>query len=164
MVDLFGDVQSVYCQSVKRVVAIDSDDTTSILFAMSNGMTGYLGLITATAPSFSFQVYGSEQFVRLEGMTHTSSATSEERRSRLFGRCIARTVENEERVWDAETCDIARAALDAFARAASGKGDPPIPLDQILHTVAVTEAILASAASHRPERVQHRTGRSSCGS
>ena len=158
MIDLFGDIDSVYCRSVKRAVAIDSDDTTSILLSMRSGMTGYLGLITATAPSFSFQVYGSEKSIRLEGMTHTSVATSEERRSRLFGRCIARSAKGEERIWDAEAYDIARAALDAFGNAAAGTADSPIPLDQILHTVAVTEAIITSAGSQLPERVRHSTG------
>ncbi len=154
MIDLFGGIDSVYCQSVKRAIAIDSDDTTSILLSLRNGMTGYLGLVTATAPSFSLQVYGSEGFIRLEGTTHTSTATSDERRSRLFGRCISRTTKGEEHVWDAESYDIARAALGAFAIAASGRTDPPIPLAQILHGVAVTEAIIASASSQRPESVR----------
>ena len=38
---------------------VDSDDTTSMLFRMQDGMSGYLGTMTATGPGFSFQVFGS---------------------------------------------------------------------------------------------------------
>ena len=40
--------------------------------------------MTATGPGFSFQVFGSKGWVRLEGMTHVAGASSEERRTRLF--------------------------------------------------------------------------------
>src|SRR6185503_14020102 len=60
IIDLCGPVAQVYCQSVRRVVTIDADDTTSILFRMNEGMTGYLGTMTATGPGFSFQVFGSK--------------------------------------------------------------------------------------------------------
>ena len=84
MIDLCGPVDHVFCQSFRRVVQVDSDDTTSILFRMKDGMSGYLGTMTATGPGFSFQVFGSKGWVRLEGMTHVAGASSEERRTRLF--------------------------------------------------------------------------------
>src|SRR4029453_13239403 len=59
MIDLCGPVDHVFCQSFRRVVAIDSDDTTSMLLRMKDGMSGYLGTMTATGPGFSFQVFGS---------------------------------------------------------------------------------------------------------
>jgi hypothetical protein len=54
MIDLGGPIEQVYCQSFHRVVPVDSDDTTSMLFRMKNGASGYLGTITATGPGFSF--------------------------------------------------------------------------------------------------------------
>src|SRR6188474_3042244 len=60
MIDLCGPIDHVYCQSFRRVVEIDSDDTTSMLFRMKDGMSGYLGTVTATGPGFSFEVFGSE--------------------------------------------------------------------------------------------------------
>ena len=74
--------RSVYCQSFRRVVQVDGDDTTSMLFRMKSGASGYLGTITATGPGFSFQVFGSKGWVRLEGMTHVAGASMEERRTR----------------------------------------------------------------------------------
>ena len=153
MIDLCGPIDHVYCQSFRRVVEIDSDDTTSMLLRMNDGMSGYLGTMTATGPGFSFQVFGSAGSVRLEGMTHVAGATSEERRTRLFGTCKFQPVKGEAEVWEAERFAVGRAALEAFAAAASGGPDYPIPVDQMIHGAAVTEAIVRSADSGAVERV-----------
>ena len=154
MIDLCGSIDHVFCQSFRRVVEIDSDDTTSMLFRMKDGMSGYLGTMTATGPGFSFQVFGSAGSVRLEGMTHVAGASSEERRTRLFGTCKFQPVKGEAEVWEAERYDVARAALEAFAAAASGGPDYPIPVDQMIHGAAVTEAIVRSSGSGVVEHVR----------
>ncbi len=140
-------------QSFRRAVDIDSDDTTSILFRMKEGMSGYLGTLTATGPGFSFQVFGSKGWVRLEGMTHVAGASSEERRTRLFGTCKFQPAKGDAEVWKAETLDAGRVTLEAFARAASGGPAFPIPLDQMIHGAAVTEAVIRSASSGKAEKV-----------
>lgn len=153
MIDLCGDIDEVYCQSFRRAVAIEADDTTSILFRMKQGMSGYLGTMTATGGGFSFQVYGSKGYVRLEGMTHVAGAPSEERRTRLFGTCIFKPVKGPAQTWQAESFDVSRAALLDFARAAQGSAAFPITLQEMVHGAAVTESIVKSALSHRPEKV-----------
>src|SRR5437879_6476094 len=153
MIDLCGPVDHVYCQSFRRAVEIDSDDTTSILLRMKEGMSGYLGTLTATGPGFSFQVFGSKGWVRLEGMTHIAGASSEERRTRLFGNCKFQPAKGDAEVWKAETLDAGRVTLEAFARAASGGPAFPIPLDQMIHGAAVTEAVIRSASSGKVEKV-----------
>lgn len=153
MIDLCGDIDEVYCQSLRRVVEIDADDTTSVLFRMKAGMSGYLGTMTATGGGFSFQVFGSKGFVRLEGMTHVAGAPSEERRTRLFGNCTFKPVKGPAETWQAESCDVSRAVLEAFAIAAQGGSDFPITLHEMVHGAAVTEAIVKSAASHLPEKI-----------
>ncbi len=153
MIDLCGPIDHVYCQSFRRVVEIDADDTTSVLFRMGDGMSGYLGTITATGPGFSFQVFGSKGSVRLEGMTHRAGASSEERRTLLFGTCKFQPVQGEAEVWEAARFDVTRAALEAFGAAAEG-GEPfPISHEEITHGAAVTEAIVRSAASGEVEEV-----------
>jgi predicted dehydrogenase len=153
MIDLCGEIDSVYCQSFRRAVAIDADDTTSMLFRMKEGMSGYLGTMTATGPGFSFTVYGSKGSVRLEGMTHVAGAPSEERRTRLFGTCRFQPIKGPAEVWEAERLDVTRASLEAFADAASGGPAYPIPVSEMVHGVAVTEAVVRSAASGRVEKV-----------
>src|SRR5262249_17004100 len=134
-------------------VEVDSDDTTSILFRMKEGMSGYLGTLTATGPGFSFQLFGSKGWVRLEGMTHVAGASSEERRTRLFGTCKFQPAKGDAEAWQAETLDVGRFALDAFAKAASGGPSFPIPVEQMIHGAAVTEAIIRSAGSGKVESV-----------
>jgi predicted dehydrogenase len=153
MIDLCGFIDEVYCQSFRRVVAIDADDTTSVLFRMREGMSGYLGTMTATGGGFSFQVYGSKGYVRLEGMTHIAGAPSEERRTRLFGNCIFKPAKGPAQTWQAERCDVTRAALESFALAVQGVEPFPIPVEEMVHGAAVTEAVVKSAGSHQVEKV-----------
>ncbi len=153
MIDLCGPIDHVFAQSFRRAVTIDSDDTTSVLFRMKEGMSGYLGTLAATGPGFSFQVFGSKGWVRLEGMTHVAGASSEERRTRLFGACKFQPIKGPAETWEAERLDVTRAALEAFAQAARGGAPYPIPPQEMIHGVAVTEAIVCSAASQRVEKV-----------
>jgi len=153
MIDLCGPIDHVYCQSFRRVVEVDSDDTTSMLFRMKDGMSGYLGTMTATGPGFSFQVFGSKGSVRLEGMTHVAGASSEERRTRLFGTCKFQPIKGEAETWEADRLDVTKACLEAFAQAANGGPIFPIPIEQMIHGAAVTEAVIRSAASGTVERV-----------
>ena len=153
MIDLCGPIDHVFCQSIRRAVTIDADDTTAIVLRMSDGMSGYLGTMTATGPGFSFQVFGSLGWVRLEGVTHVAGVSSEERRTRLFGTCRFQPQRGDAVAWQAEAYDVARAALDAFGRAAEG-GDPyPITIEEMIHGAAVTEAIVKSSASECVRRV-----------
>jgi predicted dehydrogenase len=110
--------------------------------------------MTATGGGFSFQVYGSKGYVRLEGMTHVAGAPSEERRTRLFGTCTFKPVQGPAVTWQAERCDVTLVTLEAFARAAAGKERFLIPLEEMVHGAAATEAIIRSAATHRPEKVR----------
>jgi predicted dehydrogenase len=153
MIDLCGPITQVYCQSFRRVVPVDSDDTTSMLFRMRDGMSGYLGTMTATGPGFSFQVFGSKGSVRLEGMTHVAGASSEERRTRLFGTGKFQPIKGDAVVWDAARLDVTKACLEAFAQAAAGGAPFPIPLEEMIHGAAVTEAVVRSAASGNVEKV-----------
>jgi predicted dehydrogenase len=154
MIDLCGPIEQVFCQSFRQAIEVDSDDTTSILFRLKGGMSGYLGTITATGPGFSFQVFGTKGWVRLEGMTHVAGASSEERRTRLFGACKFQPAKGPAEVWQAATLDVTRAALEAFGKAAQGGPAFPIPVDEMIHRASVTEAVVRSAASGRVEKVQ----------
>jgi predicted dehydrogenase len=153
MIDLCGPIDHVFAQSFRRIVPVAADDTTSILLRMKEGMSGYLGTMTATGPGFSFQVFGSKGWVRLEGMTHVAGASSEERRTRLFGTCKFQPLKGPAETWEAERLDVTRAALDAFGRAARGGPPYPISTDEMVHGVAVTEAIERSASSERIEKI-----------
>jgi hypothetical protein len=110
-------------------------------------------MVTATGPGFSFQVFGSKGWVRLEGMTHVAGASSEERRTRLFGACKFQPVKGDADTWEADKLDISRACLEAFGAAASGGPPFPISHGEMIHGAAVTEAVVRSAGSGKVERI-----------
>jgi len=124
-----------------------------MLFRMKGGMSGYLGTMTTTGAGFSFQVFGSKGWQRIEGVTHVAGASSEERRTRQFGVCKFQPVKGAAETWDADKLDIVRATFEAFARAAAGGPPFPIPPEQIIHGAAVSEAVIRSAASGQVEKV-----------
>ena len=153
IIDLGGPIDTVFCQSFRRVVAVDSDDTTSMLFRLKSGASGYLGTMTATGPGFSFQVFGSKGWVRMEGMTHVAGASSEERRTRLFSTIKFQPIKGPAEVWEAAKHDVTRACLEAFGTAASGGTPFLIPTEEMVHGASVTEAVVKSAASGVVEQV-----------
>ena len=140
MIDLAGEIDQVYCQSFARFVENGTDDTTSMLFRMKAGMSGYLGTMTTTGAGFSFQVFGTKGWQRLEGVTHVAGAPSEERRTRQFGVCKFQPVKGPLETWDAEKLDIVRATFESFARAAARRA-----------------ALPDSAGADGPRRVGHRS-------
>jgi len=150
-IDLCGD--HVYCQSFARVVQGEIDDTSSMLFRMKAGMSAYLSTITTTGPGFSFHVFGSKGWLRLEGVTHVAGASSEERRTQLFGTCKYQPLKGPLEVWEAEKLDVTRACFEAFAHAAEGGPPFPITPEQMVHGASASEAIIRSAASGKVEKV-----------
>ena len=153
MIYLTGEIDTVYCQSFARTVQTGTDDTTSMLFRMKGGMSGYLGTMTATGAGFSFQVFGSKGWLRIEGVTHVAGAPSEERRTRQFGACKFQPVKGPAETWEADKLDIVRATFEAFAKAINGGAPFPIPPELIVHGASVSEAVIRSAASGKVEKI-----------
>lgn len=143
MVDLFGTVSSVYCQSVHRVVEADVDDTTSALLQFDNGMTGYIGIMLATRPQMRFAVHGTDAIATIR------------ERSYNFLDIVPFEGEPENFNYGDFKMDgeALAAELEAFAGAVEGSAPYPIPHDQIIHAVAVLEAIIKSAETKTPEAV-----------
>lgn len=153
-IDLFGEVDSVFCQSLRRAVPNDNDDTTSILFRMKDGPTAYLGTMMATAGTFRFQVYGSKAMALLGGTVHVIGQSSHQRRSGLFGSYVVQPIKGDAENIEVPEFDVNKAELEAFATAAKGGVPYPIPHAQMMHGVAATEAIINSARSGQAERVK----------
>jgi predicted dehydrogenase len=153
LIDLFGDVDHVFCQSFRRAVPNENDDTTSVLFRMKAGMSAYLGTMMATAGTFRFQVYGSNAMALLGGAVHVAGQSSHERRAGLFGSYVIQPIKGDALSLDVPVFDVNRAELEAFATAAQGGASYPISLHQMAHGAAVTGAIITSARSGHTEVV-----------
>ncbi|HER27437.1 MAG TPA: Gfo/Idh/MocA family oxidoreductase [Rhodospirillales bacterium] len=153
MIDLVGTVDTVFAQSFHRAIPLDNDDTTSILFRMKEGMSGYLGVMTATAPTFRFQVYGSKAMAVLVGMTHVTGHSSKQRRTGLFASYTMLPIKGDPIEIEVPQYDVNRGVLEAFATEAAGGDRFPIPHGEMIHGSAVTEAIITSAQSGEVENI-----------
>ena len=148
MIHLFGEIDEVYASSLKRAVAYDAEDTTSVMFAMRNGMSASMVCSLVTTVSYRLAVFGSKGCAELRTPNldfHFTPIPSE----RPSGRQVAVPPQITEYSW----FNGLLAELEAFADAIEGRAPYPIPPDQVLHAVAVFEAIIQSAAPRQPVRV-----------
>ena len=130
IIHLCGPIGAVRAQSLRRVLTVDTDDTTSALLRFAGGMSGTLTTITATQRLWRIQVFGSKGWAHVRAPEVMDVHLLE--------------AEPETRTFPA--VDIERAELEAFAAAVAGAAAYPITADEAVHGVAVFEAIVASAA------------------
>ncbi len=152
-IDLAGEIDQAFCQSLHRAAPVENDDTTSILLHLKAGMSAYLGTMTATVGAFRFAVYGSKAMAQLGGATHVAGQSSHQRRAGLFGSYMIQPVKGETQWIEVPEFDVNKAELEAFAKAAAGGAPYPIPTAQMIQGVAATDAIVASARSGKMEKV-----------
>ena len=131
MVHIAGPVATVFAFSEKLQHAIDVDDTTACLFRFAGGVTGLLGTLHAASRFWRIHVFGAKGALEIRGETELEA-------SDLEGN-IARTT--------FAAVDKERAELEAFADAVAQGVKFTVAPEEIVNTVAVTEAIADSARS-----------------
>jgi predicted dehydrogenase len=134
MIDLIawlgGPVRGVLGQAVRRAIPVDVDDTTSALFELASGATGYLGC-SSVAPYTSFlNVYGTKAnaFAAVDGDRVELQSAGEQAKPRPL-----------------QAVETLRAELEEFAAACAGKASYRVTPAEAIHTVAVMQAIVDSA-------------------
>src|SRR5580698_438219 len=148
MIHLFGEIDEVYASSLKRAVAYDAEDTTSVMFTMRNGISASMVCSLVTTVSYRLAVFGSKGCAELRTPNldfHFTPIPAE----RPTGRQVAAPPQ----ITEYAGFNGLLAELEAFADAIAGGPAYPIPPDQVLHAMAVFEAIIASAARRQPVRV-----------
>jgi predicted dehydrogenase len=153
-IDLAGEIDQVFCQSLHRAAPVENDDATSVLFRLKAGMSAYLGVMTATVGAFRLAVYGTRAMAQLGGATHVAGQSSHQRRAGLFGSYLIQPVKGEAQFIEAPEFDVNRAELEAFARAVRGEAPYPISYAEMIQGVAATDAVIASARSGAVETVR----------
>jgi len=135
MIDLLcwlaGPVARVTGLSKRRAVGVEIDDTTSALFEFESGATGYLGSHFACPYTSFLNVYGTAAnvFAGIDGNRLAVQRPGEEPDSRSL-----------------DPIDTLRAELEEFALACAGEGRFRVLPEEAIQTVAVMQAIVASAA------------------
>lgn len=140
IVDILGEVDTVYCASARRVVEVSSDDTTALILRLKDGTLAQVSAQIATGLNYQFNVFGSRGWESLSGYPE-------------FARHERQLVGESLETYELEPFDMIRAELEAFATAVSGGTAFPISQEQMIHTVAVQEAAVRSALSGVPEKI-----------
>jgi predicted dehydrogenase len=148
MIHLFGAIDEVYAASIRRAIGYDAEDTTSVMFGFANGMSGSLLSCLATAVSYRLAVFGRNGCAELvtPDLDFRFTPVPESMPAGRHTQPAPEMIENR-------GANTLLAELDAFAAAIRGGPRYPIPPEEILHGVAVFEAIVRSAATHRPVTV-----------
>ena len=138
MIGLAGRVRQVHCVNERRASAID--DTTSVLLAFENGIAGELFCSMVTANYSRVAVYGSRGMAEITGFEGQSFKFFPVPETRpTGGHAIV-----EPETMDQGEFDAVAATTTAFARAALDGKPFPISIEDILHGVAVFDAIVGS--------------------
>jgi predicted dehydrogenase len=147
MIYLFGRIDEVYCRNLRRVMS-RLEDTTSVMLSLANGMSATLFCSLVTAVTYRFAVYGTEGCVALANQdvqfrfTPTPETPPAGRPAALPSEII------EYRGFNSLATE-----LEGFAAAINGERPYPITPEEIIHGVAVLEAIVRSAALRRPVEI-----------
>ncbi len=131
MVSMVGHVRSINACCERRVSAADVDDVTAMTLRFTSGVSGYLSTVLSTAYYWRLHVMGSRGWAEL-------------RNERILTTCETggkpRTIEYPEN-------DTVRAALEAFAAAATGGAPYPVTGEDAVNSAAAIEAVVRSAAT-----------------
>ncbi len=149
MMYLAGHVDTVSAQSYRLALEHGIDDTTSMLFRFTNGATGYLGTIIATAETWRMQVFGSKGWVEFGDVEHLT--TWQMRVCHLDPEDLRRKQQPQTITFPAVSSE--RAELEHFAKAALAGKPIAAPDGDEVHNVAVLEAIVRSAQDGSRQKV-----------
>jgi len=146
MIDLLGRIREVSALTAHRAAPHGGDDTTSVLLSFANGATGHLFCSVAATPNYRMAVYGTQGLGEvLFHPMHIFRLTPSGDPGQMSG-ATPEAIETP-------GFNMLTAELTEFARCVAEHRPFPTPLSDILHGVAVFEAIARSAATHRTVRV-----------
>ncbi len=145
MIDLCGEIGEVYCVNTRRAAPL-VDDTTTVTLVHRNGVTSSFNCSLATAPNYRVAVYGTR------GLAETDRNLGAFRFSPAPDK-PGHPPPVQPEIIDHKGANPLKAGLEAFAAAIRGDAPFPISAEQIVHGVAVFEAIVKSAKTGRPVKV-----------
>ena len=135
MTHLLGPITRVQGQCKRLAVSVDIDDTTSALFEFASGATGYLGTFSACPQTVFFNLYGT-------GANAFASPDADQLTLHRAG--------SEPAAVNLTPVDTLKAELEEFADACAGGAPFRVRPEEAIHTVAVMQAMVASAERGAP--------------
>ena len=144
MIEFGGQVRDVHCVTGVHGNG-PADDTTMLLMNFASGATGTIFCSVATATNFSLAVYGSNGLAEVSGASLQNFRFVPVSTQAPTGPVTAPPAEQH----DFSGFDTLNAELAAFARAILDKTPYPVPLAEVLHGMAVFDAVVASARTRK---------------
>jgi predicted dehydrogenase len=140
MIELAGRVRDVRCVTARNYPG-RSDDTTTIMLRFASGATGLIFCSVATATNFEFTVYGTNGLAEISRPDLSRLRFAPAATAAPTGLV---PVPPDEMV---EHCgfDMLHAELTAFAHAIRDGKSYPVPIEDVLHGMAVFDAVVESA-------------------
>jgi predicted dehydrogenase len=144
-VRLLGKAESVLCHCERLSSNLPNGDTVAAYVKFRGGGTAYVSASLANPFMSRFTVYGSKGWIDIRDKAHVESPEGWVVTSARSGATIE-TVE-------VPPAEPVKDNLVAFARAVRGEAEYPITANHLVDNIALLEAVFASAASGRLERV-----------
>ena len=145
-IDLCGEVEEVYCINARRAAPL-VDDTTVFTLKHKNGVISTCYCTLASAASYCIAVFGKN------GIAETARPGLDTFRFMPVSAGGPHATAQPE-VIEHKGFNQVKASVEAFAAAIEGKAQYPITADQVLHGVAVFEAVVKSAKTGKPVKVK----------
>ena len=145
-ISLLGPAERVLAHVRQLGSGLANGDTLALAVQFRTGANALISAILATPFDGRFAVYGSKGWAEVRDKAHPE---------RPEGWTLMKAIRGEDRsTAEFPPAPAVRANLDAFAAAAVGGPAYPVPLVQMLDTVAVFEAVVRSSRSGGIERVE----------
>jgi predicted dehydrogenase len=140
MIEFAGRVRDVRCVTARNYPG-PSDDTTTIMLRFEAGASGLIFCSVATATNFEFTAYGSNGLAEISRPDLSRFRFAPVATARPGGLVPAPADE----ILEFPGFDMLHAEMTAFARAVGGGAPYPVPIADVLHGMAVFDAVVASA-------------------
>jgi predicted dehydrogenase len=140
MIEFGGRVRDVRCVTA-RYYPGSSDDTTTVMLRFTSGATGLIFCSVATATNFAFTAYGTKGLVEISRADLSRFRFAPTATVAPTGQVPAPPDE----IIETPGFDMLRAELSAFGHTIRARSAYPVPVADVLHGVAVFDAIVASA-------------------
>jgi predicted dehydrogenase len=140
MIEFGGQIRDVRCVTARHYPG-PADDTTTIMLRFASGATGLIFCSVATATNFAFTAYGSNGLAEITRPDLSHFRFAPIATSAPTGPVPAPPDE----ILLFPGFDMLHAEMTAFARAIRDQTAYPVPVDDVLHGMAVFDAIVKSA-------------------
>ncbi|MBI2317554.1 MAG: Gfo/Idh/MocA family oxidoreductase, partial [Betaproteobacteria bacterium] len=147
-VQLFGPIDQVFAQESRSSEDSPTPSSVAVMVRFRNGMTGYLGSSQKTPLNSRMQIFGSKAWLEARG-----AHDMQEYWRSSFRRVSVRSNDGGFETRRIEPLDSVKLNFEAFADAIEGRTPYPVPPGEIVHVVAVAEAVVQSLETGLPVSV-----------